>query len=76
MTPSDLVFVKLGGAAITDKTKPLTSLPDRIANLADQIAPGVEKPSGDADGDRTWLRQFWSLFRAEIQHKKRCAYYR
>jgi len=38
MTPSDLVFVKLGGAAITDKTKPLTSLPDRIANLADQIA--------------------------------------
>ena len=38
MTPSGIVFVKLGGAAITDKTKPRTSLPERIDDLAGQIA--------------------------------------
>ncbi len=38
MTPSGIVFVKLGGAAITDKTKPRTSLPERINDLAGQIS--------------------------------------
>ncbi len=33
-----MVFLKLGGAAITDKTKPRTSLPQRIEDLAGQIA--------------------------------------
>jgi isopentenyl phosphate kinase len=38
MKPSDLIFVKLGGAAITDKTNPRTPQLDRIHNLANQIA--------------------------------------
>lgn len=38
MKLSDLVFVKLGGAAITDKTNPRTPLLDRIHDLANQIS--------------------------------------
>jgi isopentenyl phosphate kinase len=38
MTLPRMVFVKLGGAAITDKTKARTALPDRIKDLAGQIA--------------------------------------
>lgn len=38
MTSSRIIFVKLGGAAITDKTKVRTALPDRIQDLAGQIA--------------------------------------
>lgn len=38
MTPSRMVFIKLGGAAITDKTKARTALPERINDLAGQIA--------------------------------------
>jgi len=38
MKPSGLVFVKLGGAAITDKLKQRTPLLERIHDLAGQIA--------------------------------------
>src|SRR5512133_1923684 len=33
-----LVFVKLGGAAITDKSQPRTALPENIRRIAVQIA--------------------------------------
>lgn len=34
----ELVFLKLGGSLITDKTRPYTARPDKLADLADQIA--------------------------------------
>lgn len=36
-----LVFLKLGGSLITDKTKPMTPRPDVIRRLADEIARAV-----------------------------------
>jgi isopentenyl phosphate kinase len=56
MTTPRMVFVKLGGAAITDKTKALTALPDRIEDLAGQIArvwkdnPGMQLVIGHGSG--------------------------
>jgi isopentenyl phosphate kinase len=43
MTRQKLVFVKLGGAAITDKSKPRTALIDNIAQLAQQIARALQE---------------------------------
>ena len=33
----ELVFLKLGGSLITDKTQPYTVRPDKLADLAAQI---------------------------------------
>jgi isopentenyl phosphate kinase len=38
MAGGELVFVKLGGSVITDKTRPETARPDVIRRLADEIA--------------------------------------
>jgi isopentenyl phosphate kinase len=51
-----LVFVKLGGAAITDKSQPRTALPENISRIADQIAqahsdyPGMRILIGHGSG--------------------------
>ena len=56
MKPDRLVFVKLGGAAITVKSEQRTALPDRIENLAGQIArayknhPGMRLVIGHGSG--------------------------
>lgn len=42
MNNPNLVFLKLGGAAITDKSKPRTPLLDNITRLAHQIARAVQ----------------------------------
>jgi len=45
MINNNLVFLKLGGAAITDKSNPRTPLTENIAQLANQITRAVrEKP--------------------------------
>ena len=38
---SDLVFLKLGGSLITDKTQPRQALPDVLKRLAGEIASGL-----------------------------------
>lgn len=44
--PQRLVFLKLGGSLITDKTRPMTPRMDVIENLADEIASAVtENPN-------------------------------
>lgn len=69
MTPSRMVFVKLGGAAITDKTKARTSLPERINGLAGQIArawkedPGMRLVVGHGSGS-------FGHFSAQKNHTK------
>jgi isopentenyl phosphate kinase len=42
----ELVFVKLGGSVITDKTQPETARPDVIARLADEVAHAVAARPG------------------------------
>ena len=39
---SELVFVKLGGSVITDKTRPATARPESIRRLAGEVARGLE----------------------------------
>jgi isopentenyl phosphate kinase len=39
---TDLVFVKLGGSLITDKTRPETPRPDVIARLADEVRQALD----------------------------------
>lgn len=43
MKTNKLVFIKLGGAAITDKSKPRTALPENIQQLADQISRAYQE---------------------------------
>jgi len=43
---TELVFLKLGGSLITDKTRPYTSRPDKLAELAAQIAAVYTGASG------------------------------
>jgi isopentenyl phosphate kinase len=38
MTSADLTFLKLGGSLITDKSRPATPRPDRLARIAGEIA--------------------------------------
>lgn len=38
-----LVFLKLGGSLVTDKTRPYTPRPETLADLAGQIASALEK---------------------------------
>jgi isopentenyl phosphate kinase len=38
----ELVFLKLGGSLITDKTKPYTARQDKLANLSSQIARALQ----------------------------------
>ncbi|NIV31979.1 MAG: uridylate kinase, partial [Anaerolineae bacterium] len=40
---SELVFVKLGGSVITDKTRAETARPDLIARLAGEVASALAK---------------------------------
>jgi isopentenyl phosphate kinase len=47
MNISNTVFVKLGGAAITDKTIPRTPLKENITNLANQIACAHKENPGN-----------------------------
>lgn len=47
MNISKTVFVKLGGAAITDKTIPRTPLKENIKNLANQIASAYKENPGN-----------------------------
>jgi isopentenyl phosphate kinase len=39
---SELIFLKLGGSLITDKTRPYTPRQDKLTDLADQIAAAIE----------------------------------
>ena len=39
---AELVFLKLGGSLITDKTLPYTARPDKLANLAAQISAALQ----------------------------------
>ena len=43
---SELIFVKLGGSVITDKTRAETARPDMIATLARQIASALAERAG------------------------------
>jgi isopentenyl phosphate kinase len=43
MINKNLIFIKLGGAAITDKSVPRTPLSENIAQLASQIARAIQK---------------------------------
>lgn len=53
---SELVFVKLGGSVITNKTQPETARPERIARLAGEVAsaraarPGLRLVVGHGSG--------------------------
>jgi isopentenyl phosphate kinase len=46
MMNEKLVFLKLGGAAITDKSNPRTPLPENIAQLANQVARALHENPG------------------------------
>jgi isopentenyl phosphate kinase len=43
---NELVFVKLGGSVITDKTEPETARPETIARLAGEVASALTARSG------------------------------
>jgi isopentenyl phosphate kinase len=43
---SELVFVKLGGSVITDKTRPETARPEAIARLAGEVASALAERAG------------------------------
>ena len=43
---NELVFVKLGGSVITDKTKPETARPEAIARLAGEVASVLAERAG------------------------------
>lgn len=40
---SELIFLKLGGSLITDKTRPYTLRPERLAALAEEIAAALRR---------------------------------
>ena len=42
---TELVFIKLGGSLITDKTRPYTVRPDKLATLADEIKAALVRTS-------------------------------
>ena len=42
---TELVFLKLGGSLITDKTKPYTLRPDKLLDLAREIKSALAKPA-------------------------------
>jgi isopentenyl phosphate kinase len=56
MSGARIVFVKLGGSLITDKTQPMTPRPEVIQRLADEIAqamaaaPGLQLLIGHGSG--------------------------
>jgi isopentenyl phosphate kinase len=43
---AELVFLKLGGSLITDKTRPYTARTDKLADLAGQIAAALDRTPG------------------------------
>lgn len=45
-TASELVFLKLGGSLITDKTRPATARPEAIHRLAGEIAAALRQKPG------------------------------
>lgn len=53
---SELVFVKLGGSVITDKTRPETVRPGAITRLAEEIASALADRSGPAGTTEPGLR--------------------
>ena len=62
-----LVFVKLGGSVITDKTQPEADRPEVIARLASEVARALAGAAGQQDhvgGCETFA---WPVTRAEAE---------
>ena len=53
---SELVFVKLGGSVITDKTRPETVRPEMISRLAEEVASALADRSGPPGTKESELR--------------------